>query len=81
MNQHPLHSQSAHAAPSRKSRVAIIGSGLAGLTTAYLVNHDDLKRYEVTLFEQVRSAALEMFPVWCVSDQNIEVMSANKVWL
>lgn len=41
---------------SRKSRVAIIGTGLAGLTTAYLVHHDGRKRYGVTLFEQVQSA-------------------------
>lgn len=37
----------------RKTRVAIIGTGLAGLTTAYLLHHDAQKRYEVTLFEQV----------------------------
>lgn len=37
-----------------KSRVAIIGTGLAGLTTAYLLHNDKQKRYEVTLFEQVR---------------------------
>jgi predicted NAD/FAD-binding protein len=36
-----------------KSRVAIIGTGLAGLTTAYLLHQDKEKRYEVTLFEQV----------------------------
>lgn len=40
-------------AKGRKSRVAIIGTGLAGLTTAYLLHHDRQKRYEVTLFEQV----------------------------
>jgi NADPH-dependent glutamate synthase beta subunit-like oxidoreductase len=38
----------------RRTRVAIIGTGLAGLSTAYLLHHDKEERYEVTLFEQVR---------------------------
>jgi predicted NAD/FAD-binding protein len=37
-----------------KSRIAIIGTGLAGLTTGYLLQADERKRYSVTLFEQVR---------------------------
>lgn len=41
----------------RKTRVAIIGTGLAGLTTAYLLHHDAQKRYEVTLFEQVSNSS------------------------
>ncbi|KAL2754103.1 hypothetical protein ACRALDRAFT_1081282 [Sodiomyces alcalophilus JCM 7366] len=36
----------------RQTRVAIVGTGLAGLTTAYLLHNDDQKRYAVTLFEQ-----------------------------
>lgn len=36
-------------------RVAIIGTGLAGLSTAYLLHNDEHKRYAVTLFEQVRA--------------------------
>ena len=36
------------------TRVAIIGTGLAGLTTAYLLQNDDKQRYSVTIFEQVR---------------------------
>lgn len=36
-----------------QSRVAVVGTGLAGLTTAYLLQNDDQKRYSVTLFEQV----------------------------
>ncbi|EFZ00047.1 NAD/FAD-binding protein [Metarhizium robertsii] len=44
---------------SRKSRVAIIGTGLAGLTTAYLVHHDGRKRYGVTLFEQADTLSLD----------------------
>ncbi|KAF4967430.1 hypothetical protein FSARC_5003 [Fusarium sarcochroum] len=37
---------------SPKCRVAIIGTGLAGLTTAYLLKSDERKHYGVTLFEQ-----------------------------
>lgn len=36
-----------------ETRVAIIGTGLAGLTTAYLLQNDARGRYGVTLFEQV----------------------------
>ncbi|KAI5467948.1 hypothetical protein BGZ63DRAFT_346906 [Mariannaea sp. PMI_226] len=39
---------------SHRANVAIIGTGLAGLTTAYLLHNDDKKQYAVTLFEQVR---------------------------
>ncbi|UNI17740.1 hypothetical protein JDV02_004062 [Purpureocillium takamizusanense] len=39
------------ARPQRQS-VAIVGTGLAGLTTAYLLHNDDHGRYDVTLFEQ-----------------------------
>lgn len=35
-------------------KVAIIGTGLSGLTTAYLLHNDEKKRYDVTLFEQVK---------------------------
>lgn len=38
-----------------QTRVAIIGTGLAGLTTAYLLQNDSRNRYSVTLFEQVSS--------------------------
>ncbi|RFU75872.1 hypothetical protein TARUN_6334 [Trichoderma arundinaceum] len=44
---------------ARRSRVAIIGTGLAGLTTAYLLHHDEQKRYEVTLFEQAQKFSLD----------------------
>lgn len=37
---------------SSSKRVAVIGTGLAGLTTGYLLQGDE--RYNVTLFEQVR---------------------------
>ncbi|KAL7942727.1 hypothetical protein V8C42DRAFT_331744 [Trichoderma barbatum] len=42
-----------------KTRVAIIGTGLAGLTTAYLLQHDKQKRYQVTLFEQAPKFSLD----------------------
>jgi hypothetical protein len=40
---------------STQSRVAIVGTGLAGLTTAYLLHRDQQQRYAITLFEQVRT--------------------------
>lgn len=44
--------------PKPKISVAIIGTGLAGLATAYLLHQDKRTRFEITLFEQVR------FPIW-----------------
>lgn len=37
----------------KKIRVAVIGSGLAGLTAAYLLARDTAKRYSVEIFEMV----------------------------
>lgn len=37
-----------------KKTVAVVGSGLAGLTTAYLLHSDQRQRYTVTLLECVR---------------------------
>lgn len=37
-----------------KMKVAIVGTGMAGLATGYLLQHDELQRYSVTLFEKVR---------------------------
>lgn len=39
--------------PRRKIRVAVVGSGLAGLTAAYLLSRDSKKRYSVEIFETV----------------------------
>jgi predicted NAD/FAD-binding protein len=36
-----------------EKKVAIVGSGMAGLVTAYLLNQDEKRRYVVTLFEEV----------------------------
>ncbi|KAK3191375.1 hypothetical protein K4F52_002586 [Lecanicillium sp. MT-2017a] len=52
----------------RKERVAIIGTGLAGLTAAYLLHNDKKKRYEVTLFEQAETLALDTASVTVKSE-------------
>lgn len=44
-----------------KVRVAIVGTGMAGLTTAYLLSHDEQNRYDVTLLEKV-SGCSASFP-------------------
>lgn len=38
-----------------QTKVAIVGTGLAGLTTGYALQHDERKRFKVTLFEQVKT--------------------------
>lgn len=48
-------SENKHQHDGIPQRVAIIGTGLAGLSTAYLLHNDGHKRYAVTLFEQVRA--------------------------
>ncbi|CAI0643642.1 unnamed protein product [Colletotrichum noveboracense] len=40
-------------------RVAIIGTGLAGLTVAYLLHNDKERRYAVTLLEQAESLSFD----------------------
>jgi predicted NAD/FAD-binding protein len=39
-----------------RQRVAVVGSGLAGLTAAYLLQHDSRQRYEVIVFESVSTS-------------------------
>ena len=41
-----------------QTRVAVVGTGLAGLTTAFLLKNDEQHRFSVTLFEQVSNATL-----------------------
>lgn len=40
-------------------RVAIVGSGMAGLVTAFLLNRDSRKRYSVTIFESGNTLSLD----------------------
>ncbi|KAL0940506.1 uncharacterized protein CTRU02_203269 [Colletotrichum truncatum] len=40
-------------------RVAVVGTGLAGLTTAYLLQSDEKQRYTVTLFEQAETLSFD----------------------
>ncbi len=40
---------------NHKCRVAVVGSGMAGLVTAYLLNQDAERRYKVEVFEIVRN--------------------------
>ncbi|POR37080.1 Uncharacterized protein TPAR_02726 [Tolypocladium paradoxum] len=44
---------------ARKTSVAIIGTGLAGLTTAHLLQNDKQQRYRVTLFEQADTLSFD----------------------
>jgi 2-polyprenyl-6-methoxyphenol hydroxylase-like FAD-dependent oxidoreductase len=44
---------------AKKTTVAVVGSGLAGLVTAYLLRNDPQHRYHVTLLEKVRWRAIE----------------------
>jgi 2-polyprenyl-6-methoxyphenol hydroxylase-like FAD-dependent oxidoreductase len=39
--------------PDRELTVAVVGSGMAGLATAYLLHHDSRKRYRVQVLEKV----------------------------
>lgn len=39
---------------SVKQKVAVVGSGMAGLVTAHLLHNDMRQRYSVTVFESVR---------------------------
>lgn len=42
----------------QRQRVGVIGSGMAGLVTAYLLRTDASNRYEVEVFEKVRSSSI-----------------------
>ncbi|KAL6158823.1 hypothetical protein ACJBU6_02923 [Exserohilum turcicum] len=47
------------ALPRQRQRVAIVGSGLAGLASAYLVAHDARQQYAVQVFESGQSLSLD----------------------
>jgi NADPH-dependent 2,4-dienoyl-CoA reductase/sulfur reductase-like enzyme len=44
-----------------KQKVAIVGSGMAGLVIAHLLHHDLYQRYSVTVFESVRMSQMLPF--------------------
>ncbi|PSN61073.1 hypothetical protein BS50DRAFT_578869 [Corynespora cassiicola Philippines] len=46
-------------APQRPIRVAVVGSGMAGLVTAYLLHHDARQRYAVKVFESGAALSLD----------------------
>ena len=54
--------------PIKRQRVAIVGSGLAGLTIAYLLNRDN---FDVEIFEMVR-ALCSLIPM---ADNTVEPVS------
>lgn len=50
--------------PQNQTRtVAVVGTGMAGLVTAYLLHRDPHRQYQVQLWERVSSAL-----VLCISD-------------
>jgi NADH dehydrogenase FAD-containing subunit len=46
-----------------KQTVAVVGSGMAGLVTAFLLQQDKKSRYDVQLFETVRITTVVKMPV------------------
>lgn len=52
--------------PPQLQTVAVVGSGMAGLVTAYLLNQDPQRRFQVTLLEKVGAspALLVPEPTW-----------------
>ncbi|OAA70716.1 Monooxygenase [Cordyceps fumosorosea ARSEF 2679] len=51
--------QTAPANTRPRTRVAVVGTGLAGLTTAYLLQNDAQSRFDVALFEQAETLSLD----------------------
>lgn len=47
--------------PQAKARVtvAVVGSGMAGLVTAYLLHRDPKQRYQVTVYEEVNRLLID----------------------
>lgn len=48
-----------------KVRVAIVGSGMAGLVTAYLLHRDPKQRYQVTVYEEVYHLLIDGQTQYC----------------
>lgn len=44
----------------RPKTVAVVGSGMAGLATAYLLNQDPQRRFHVNLLEKVSGTVVEL---------------------
>ncbi|KAM5344317.1 hypothetical protein ACJ41O_012854 [Fusarium nematophilum] len=55
-------------ANSPQTRVAVVGTGLAGLTAAYLLRSDRRNRYDVTLFEQADRPSFDAASVTIEND-------------
>ena len=47
-----------------EQKVAIVGSGMAGLVTAHLLHNDMHQRYSVTVFESVRMSVSNSSVRW-----------------
>ncbi|TDZ17048.1 hypothetical protein Cob_v009989 [Colletotrichum orbiculare MAFF 240422] len=56
--------------PRDPLRVAVVGTGLAGLTAAYLLQSDEKQRYAVTLFEQAQSLSFDSASVAVRDEKN-----------
>ncbi|KAK7994637.1 hypothetical protein PG991_016225 [Apiospora marii] len=53
-----------------KMRVAIVGTGMAGMATGYLLQQDELQRYSVTLFEKGDHISLDAASVTLMEDSD-----------
>ncbi|ELR04960.1 hypothetical protein VC83_02845 [Pseudogymnoascus destructans] len=58
---------------SVKQRVAIVGSGMAGLATAHLLHNDKHQRYSVTVFESGESFSLDSASV-SIEDESQKIV-------
>lgn len=58
--------------PAPRERVAVVGSGLAGLLTAYLLTHDARERYAVTVLESGAALSLDAASV-SLSGQRVDL--------
>ncbi|RDW56384.1 hypothetical protein BP5796_13206 [Coleophoma crateriformis] len=56
-----------------KHKVAVVGSGMAGLVTAYLLHRDVHQRYSVTVFESGKSFSLDAASV-SIQDESQEIV-------
>ncbi|KAK8064345.1 FAD/NAD(P)-binding domain-containing protein [Apiospora phragmitis] len=57
-------------ASARKIKVAVVGTGMAGLATGYLLQHDELQRYSVTLFEKGDRISLDAASVTLMDEHD-----------